>query len=259
MTLRFSSSYALAYDLLNEGKPYQDEVDFVLSIYENHNKPGSLPTSVLDLGCGSGMHLSMFPTQIKKTGVDLSESMLAVASKRNLPNATYAHTNIGDFKSDERFDLVYSLFHVMSYQTTESDLGRAFTTMHNSLAHNGLAIFDFWHRAAWDNDPPVTRMTSRKNSTVEVKRVSSPVLDHLTGLVSIDMDLFVHESGMDEETYIHFSEHHDMRSYTLQELTLAAKLAGLEVVGCGPWMTTSRQLISSDWYGWIALQKSSRS
>jgi hypothetical protein len=143
--------------------------------------------------------------------------------------------------------------------TTESDLGRAFATMHNSLTNNGLAIFDFWHRAAWDNDPPVTRMTSRKNSTVEVKRVSSPVLDHLTGLVSIDMDLFVHDFGMDEETYIHFAEHHDMRSYTLQELSLAAKLAGLDVVGCGPWMTTSRQLISSDWYGWIALQKSSRS
>ena len=259
MNLRFSSSYAMAYDLLNEGKPYQDEVDFVLNLYKTFTNRGSLPTNVLDLGCGSGMHLSKFPPSIRKTGVDLSESMLVVASKRNLPNASYVHTNIGDFQSDERFDLVYSLFHVMSYQTTESDLGRAFTTIHNSLANNGLAIFDFWHRAAWDNDPPVTRMTSRKNSTVEVKRVSSPVLDHLTGLVSIDMDLFVHESGMDEETYVHFSEHHDMRSYTLQELSLATKLAGLEIVWCGPWMTTSRQLISSDWYGWIALQKSSRS
>ena len=259
MNLRFSSSYALAYDLLNEGKPYKEEVDFVLNLYETFIKSGELPTNVLDLGCGSGMHLSNFPSSVKKTGVDLSESMLEVANKRNLPNASYVKTNIGDFKSDEPIDLIYSLFHVMSYQTTESDLGRAFTTMHNSLANNGLAIFDFWHRTAWDNDPPVTRMTSQKNSTVEVKRVSSPVLDHLTGLVSIYMDLFVHESGMDEETYVHFSEHHDMRSYTLQELSLAAKLAGLDVVGCGPWMTTSRQLISSDWYGWIALQKSSRS
>ena len=259
MTLRFSSSYALAYDLLNESKPYKEEIDFVLSLYETFIKRNSLPANALDLGCGSGMHLSKLPPSVKKTGVDLSESMLAVASKRNIPNSTYALANIGDFQTDEQFDLVYSLFHVMSYQTTEDDLGRAFKTMKNCLTSNGLAIFDFWHRAAWDNDPPVTRMTSRKNSTVEVKRISSPVLDHLTGLVSIEMDLFVRESGMDDETYVHFSEHHEMRSYTLQELSLAAKFAGLDLVGCGPWMTTDRQLSSSDWYGWIALQKSSRS
>jgi len=254
MSFSFSSSYALAYDLLNEGKPYKEEVDFILSLYEKHNNLSSSPINVLDLGCGSGMHLSMFPASVKKTGVDLSESMLALARKRNLPNATFVHTNIGDFQTDQRFDLIYSLFHVMSYQTTDSELGRAFTTMKNNLANNGLAIFDFWHRTAWDNDPPVTRMTSRKNSLVEVKRVSSPVIDHLSGLVSIDMDLFIHEPEMDEETYVHFSEHHDMRSYTLQELSLAVKLAGLDVVGYGPWMTTGRQLARSDWYGWIVLR-----
>lgn len=255
----FSTSYSLAYDLLNEGKPYKDEVNFVLGLYKTHNRLSSLPTNVLDLGCGSGMHLSMFPPSIRKTGVDLSKSMLATASTKNIPNAFYVNTDIGDFRTDERFDLIYSLFHVMSYQTTESNLGRAFATMHNNLANKGLAIFDFWHRPAWDNDPPVTRMTSRINSSIDVKRVSIPVIDHLTGIVSIDMNIFVHESGMDEETYLHFSEHHDMRSYTLQELSLAAKLAELDVVGYGPWMTTSRQLVSSDWYGWMALQKSFRS
>ena len=30
MILRFSSAYALAYDLLNEGKPYKEEIDFNL-------------------------------------------------------------------------------------------------------------------------------------------------------------------------------------------------------------------------------------
>jgi SAM-dependent methyltransferase len=254
MNQDFSSPYALAYDLLNEGKPYKEEVDFILHLYETFADRGSLPTNVLDLGCGSGMHLSKFPSSVKKTGVDLSESMLTVAAKRNLPNTSYVHTNIGSFHSDEQFDLVYSLFHVMSYQTTESDLGQALRTIHDSLANNGLAIFDFWHRAAWDNDPPVARMTSRMNSLVEVKRFSSPVLDHLTGLVSIDMDIFVHNIGMEKEMYLHFSEHHEMRAYTLQELNFAAKLADLDVVGCGPWMTTNRQLAPSDWYGWVILQ-----
>ena len=100
MSLRFSSSYALAYDLLNEGKPYQDEVDFVLKLYKSHNPVGELPISVLDLGCGSGMHLSMFPSDTQKTGVDISESMLDVAKKRGTPNATYMQTGIGDFQAE---------------------------------------------------------------------------------------------------------------------------------------------------------------
>ena len=255
MSLRFSPSYALAYDLLNEGKPYQDEVDFVLKLYKSHNPVGELPKSVLDLGCGSGMHLSMFPSDTKKTGVDISESMLDVAKKRETPNATYLKTKIGDFQTESKFDLVYSLFHVMSYQTTEMDLDQSLATICNSLSDNGLAVFDFWHRTAWDQDPPVTRMTVKKNSLVEVKRVSSPTVDRASGLVTIDMDIFVHQANMDKNAYEHFSEHHVMRAYTLQELAYAARLKGLEIVGSGPWMTNQLPLSAGDWYGWLALKK----
>ena len=255
MSLRFSPSYALAYDLLNEGKPYQDEVDFVLKLYKSHNPVGELPKSVLDLGCGSGMHLSMFPSDTKKTGVDTSESMLDVAKKRETPNATYLKTKIGDFQTESKFDLVYSLFHVMSYQTTEMDLDQSLATIRNSLSDNGLTVFDFWHRAAWDQDPPVTRMTVKKNSLVKVKRVSSPTVDRASGLVTIDMDIFVHQANMDKNAYEHFSEHHEMRAYTLQELAYAARLKGLEIVGSGPWMTNQRPLSAGDWYGWLALKK----
>ena len=255
MSLRFSSSYALAYDLLNEGKPYKAEVDFVLGLCKSHNPVGDFPISVLDLGCGSGMHLSMFPYDTTKTGVDISESMLDVAKKRETPNSTYFLSKIGDFATESKFDLVYSLFHVMSYQTTESDLDRSLATIRNSLSDNGLAVFDFWHRAAWDQDPPVTRMTMRKNSLVEVKRVSSPTVDRVSGLVTIDMDIFVHQTKMDDHAYEHFSERHEMRAYTLQELAYAARLQGLEIVGSGPWMTNQRPLSASDWYGWLALKK----
>ena len=113
----------------------------------------------------------------------MSDSMLAVARAKNIPNSAYVLANIEDLIINEKFDLVYSLFHVMSYQTSEYSLGRALTTVRNCLNENGVAIFDFWHRAAWDNDPPVTRMTTRKNSKVEVKRISTRTIDFLTGLV----------------------------------------------------------------------------
>jgi hypothetical protein len=69
------------------------------------------------------------------------------------------------------------------------------------------------------------------------------------------MDVFVHQTKMDDHAYEHFSERHEMRAYTLQELAYAARLQGLEIVGSGPWMTNQRPLSASDWYGWLALKK----
>ena len=171
MTLRFSSSYALAYDLLNESKPYKEEIDFVLSLYETFIKRNSLPANVLDLGCGSGMHLSKLPPSVKKTGVDLSESMLAVASKRNIPNSTYALANIGDFQTDEQFDLAW-VDGGHSYDVASSDLancarlgiktillddtrtyphsvGRAMIDFNNKCGYNLVSTRDDCRGIAW--------------------------------------------------------------------------------------------------------------
>jgi hypothetical protein len=64
------------------------------------------------------------------------------------------------------------------------------------------------------------------------------------------MDLFVKSEG---DEFTHFTEEHTMRSYTLGELSLAAQLAGLETAASGPWMQQNQPLLSSDWYGWVAL------
>ena len=257
MSLRFSSLYASAYDLLNEGKPYKDEIDFVQALYARYCGSAENLRSVLDLGCGSGLHLSKIDHTIRKTGIDLSEDMLRLAKSRNIPNSTFETANVGDYRSNTKFDLIYSLFHVMSYQSTEIELSNALQTVHDNLEAGGLAVFDFWHRAAWDQDPPVTRVTTKIGPSLQVKRISVPKVDYLTGLVSIEMDIFIHETGSVENTFIHFLEHHDLRAYTLRELTLASTLCGLRVVGSGPWMTTERELAVKDWYGWIALQTSS--
>lgn len=253
MKTSFSPLYASAYDLLNEGKPYKEEIEFVQTLFTGYAELEKL-TSVLDLGCGSGKHLSIFPLSTLKTGVDISDSMLEIAAKRNIPNTQFFSSNIGDFRSNTKFSLIYSLFHVMSYQTTETELIGAFKTMRDHLSHDGLAVFDFWHRPPWDIDPPVTRITTKENSSLTVKRISSPVFDRLSGMVSIDMDIFVNDAKAQESKYSHFSERHIMRAYTLQELEFAAKLGGMQIVGSGPWMSTNRKLSASDWYGWAALR-----
>ena len=68
-------------------------------------------------------------------GVDLSEAMLARAEERKaaLPPEVAARLSFiyGDMRTvrtGETYDAVISLFHVMSYQTTNADLEAAFET-----------------------------------------------------------------------------------------------------------------------------------
>lgn len=255
MTPAFSRSYASAYDLLNCDKPYAGEAEFVQELYEAFCRSRQGIERVLDLGCGSGLHLSLLPDTMHKTGVDISEAMLQIASSRNIPKSDFIRSAISDYRSEDKFDLIYSLFHVMSYQASVSDLLGALRTMSYNLDSDGLVVFDFWHRAAWEHDPPSVRLTTKSNDKILVKRVSSPTLDYVTGLVSIDIDVFVRELEPAEGNYVHFSERHEMRAFTIQELELAAAMCELRVVGAGPWMTVKRQLTANDWYGWVALQR----
>jgi SAM-dependent methyltransferase len=250
VTSAFSNRYSAAYDLLNEGKPYHDEVVFIQNIFSQTAGNSRELTSVLDLGCGSGKHLAEFKSTAKKVGVDRSESMLAEAVNRKIPNSSFIANDICAVNVEMRFDLVYSLFHVLSYQITEQDLILFFRSIAQHLEKDGAAVVDFWHRTPWDRDPPITRITRRKSNSAEVIRISEPKCNLLTGVVEIHMDLFVKSEG---DEFTHFTEDHTMRSYTLGELSLAAQLAGLEISASGPWMQQNQPLLSSDWYGWVAL------
>ena len=255
MSKSFNDQYAQAYDLLNSGKPYSQEVEFLQKIFTDFSSTKNAISSVLDLGCGSGMHLSFFAPETLKVGVDFSSSMLDKASKLNLSNSEFTLSKIQNFKSSTKFDLVFSLFHVISYQITDRQLRDTFIAIENSLSKNGIAIFDFWHRPAWDFDPPVTRITQRNNETLNVVRVSRPLVDGVEGTVAIDMDLFIRNTHTKNGLYQHHTEHHIMRAFTLSELRLVAEIAGLQIVAVGPWMSQSREISSTDWYGWMALSK----
>jgi len=250
VTSAFSNQYSAAYDLLNEGKPYSNEVDFIQNIFTKIAGEFQKLNSVLDLGCGSGKHLAEFNSEINKVGIDKSQSMLAEAVNRRIPNSDFIVNDICAVNVEMRFDMVYSLFHVLSYQINEEDLILFFRTIAQHLKKDGVAVVDFWHRTPWDQDPPFTRITRRKSNAAEIIRISEPNYNLLNGVVEIHMDLFAKTTG---DEFAHFTEDHTMRSYTLCELSFAAQIAGLEIASSGPWMQQTKPLLASDWYGWVAL------
>ena len=250
--MNFGPLYSAGYNLLNEGKDYRKELDFVLETVSTITGKEFIPKSVIDFGCGSGKHLAELQNSIKRVvGVDRSKDMLSKAFDILPKNYELIHSDIGSFNSSESFDLVFSLFHVASYQTTFQEILAFWNTISSSLSKDGFAFIDFWHRTAWDQEPPERRVTEKYNELTSVRRVSTPTIDFLSGIVDLDISFTFSGSDNKKEEY---HEQHKLRAFTILEVQLAAQLGGLDVVKAGGWLDSSRPLSPSDWYGYVILK-----
>ena len=57
-----------------------------------------------------------------------------------------------------KFDVVTSLFHVMSYQTTNDALDKSFKTAKYHMKENGVFIFDCWNGPGVITEKPEKRI-----------------------------------------------------------------------------------------------------
>ena len=115
--------YAEIYDALYSNKDYSKETDYLFALL------GDLSgKSMLDIGCGTGRYAEEFAGRnVNVHGIDLSPEMINVANNRRSILATSTKKNltyqVGDarnFESEQSYDVVCSLFHVINYQLTVS-------------------------------------------------------------------------------------------------------------------------------------------
>src|SRR5690606_12517084 len=155
-------AYASYYDLLYADKDYAGESDWVHGLIQDLRPDAR---SLLELGCGTGGHaLYLARKGYAVTGVDLSDRMVALANANAdreqwpTPAPTFEAGDLRGYRSGRTYDVVVSLFHVMSYQVTNDDLRAAMATAPTHLAPGGLFIFDCWYGPGVLTDPPATRV-----------------------------------------------------------------------------------------------------
>lgn len=233
-------TYARYYDLLYRDKDYAAEAAWIHDIIRSHSPSAD---SVLEIGCGTGAHASeLARLGMSVHGVDRSEAMLEAAEARReslpAPIAGKMAFSVGDavdFRLGRKFDVVISLFHVMSYQTTNKDLLAALTTASVHLAPGGIFIFDCWYGpAVLVQQPSVTRKEFRDSATL-VTRVAEPELHQNENVVDVRYTIRVDDtaSGASET----FDELHRMRYFFTPELAMALQTAGLRMIESRAWLT----------------------
>lgn len=224
--------YAAYYDLLYCDKDYAAEAAFVAGRLRAQ-KPEA--RSLLELGCGTGRHAARLSgLGFAVTGVDRSEGMLEQA-RLSGPGCRFLAGDIRELSLGQRFDAVISLFHVMSYQTSDADLGAALACASAHLAPGGLLLFDFWHGPAVLKTPPEVRVKQMADERVAVTRRADPVHHETRHVVDVHFTVDIREQcGARAET---LRETHSMRYFFVPELKEFLAAAGLNVLEAGEWMT----------------------
>jgi SAM-dependent methyltransferase len=247
-------AYSAYYDLLYKEKDYAGEVEYILSLLANQ---GVTEGEILELGCGTGKHAEQFAQKgFSVHGVDLSPSMVSEAERRK-PVDLSDHLNfeVGDLRTTQIgkiFDVVISLFHVVSYQTTNEDLEEMFATASNHLREGGIFIFDFWYGPAVLSDRPVVRVKRMSNELINVLRIAEPVMDPNENIVEVNYTMIV--TDQNESKIAKIEEKHNMRYLFLPELQGFLKNTQMEVIDSHEW-NSENSLSFESWIGVICSKK----
>lgn len=242
--------YATYYDLLYQDKDYQGEAEFIDSLLKEFSL--KKPTTLLELGSGTGKH-ALFLAKAGYTleAIDRSKTMLEIAgnlmAKAPLDITNRVKLQQGDVRTlclDQQLDAAISLFHVLSYQTTNADLQAMFSTVKKHVFPGGLFIFDCWYGPAVLCIRPMVRYKTFKNEHLQVDRVAEPTLDVNENTVKVDYHLFIKEK---EKSYIKLQETHVMRYLFLPELEQLCTQFGMTMLSHFEWMT--RKPLSEQTWG----------
>ena len=225
------NAYAAYYDLLYKEKDYQAEAEYIHRLIQQ-NCPGA--KTILELGCGTGQHAIEFSRLgYQVVGVDLSAEMVARANGKNISNAHFECGDIRNVRLDAKYDVIVSLFHVMSYQTENKDLSDVFKTAQKHLNPNGVFIFDCWYGPGFLTDLPATRQKEIESANIHVHRTSTSQIDYHNNTVDVHFEVSVKHKESKEEDIIR--ETHKMRYLFIPELHFFAE--PMKLVGVYDWLS----------------------
>lgn len=130
---------AAAYDLLyRAAKDYAAEAGAMARII-GARSPGA--ASLLDVGCGTGLHLEHLAGRFAVSGLDASEAMLAIARHR-LPDVELVLGDMRDFELGRRFDAVTCMFAAIAHVADVEELHRAVRHMARHTAPGGVVLVE---------------------------------------------------------------------------------------------------------------------
>ena len=208
------------YDAIYSFKDYEAEAQKLHALIEQHKQ--SQGNSLLDVACGTGIHLALLREHYNIEGLDLNENLLAIAAERN-PGVTLHHADMLDFDLGRRFDVITCLFGAVGYVKTPERLRQALGNMIHHLEPGGVLIVEPW--IAPDNFQN-GRLHSLFVDEPELKIARMNISRIEDGLAILDFNYMVGTpAGID-----YFTERHEMGLFRHEEFMSVFEANGMEVM-----------------------------
>jgi SAM-dependent methyltransferase len=131
------------YDRIYYRKDYYTETNKLRSIIRRYKQNAG--DTLLDVGCGTGGHLSYLRKHFQCVGVDRSPEMLAIARSK-LPNLELLEGDMTRLSLGRRFDVVVSLFSGVGYLLSKHHIRGAVRSFVRHLNPGGVLIIEPWIR-----------------------------------------------------------------------------------------------------------------
>jgi SAM-dependent methyltransferase len=128
------------YDALYHFKDYKAACDEIINFIQGHNHKAA---TLLDVGCGSGKHLSYLQSAYRVEGLDLNGELLEIARKR-CPDVPFHQEDMTSFQLTHTFDVVACFFSSIGYVATVENLNKSIAIMAKHLNPGGLLLIEPW-------------------------------------------------------------------------------------------------------------------
>lgn len=248
MSEKVFNAYSRYYDLLYRDKDYPGEAAYIHSLLTRYAIPKG---DLLEFGSGTGKHGCLLAAQDYTVhGIERSIDMVAVAEAA--PGFTCQQGDIASTNMGRTYDAVLSLFHVISYQTSNAQLQAVFANAAAHLNHGGLFIFDFWYSPAVYAQKPVVRVKRMADDQLEITRIAEPVIYPNENRVDVNYTIYSRDLGTGGVQTL--QETHPMRHFSLPEIDIMADVHGFERIAAEEFLTGNDPSESS-WGVCVILKK----
>jgi SAM-dependent methyltransferase len=220
------NAYSRYYDLLYKDKNYTSEANYVVQLIKaNHNTA----TQILELGCGTGNHAAILcKEKYSVTGLERSAEMVELAKQKKIENFEPIVADITNFSVNNKFDVAVSLFHVISYLTSNNQLVECFNTVNKHLNEKGIFIFDVWYTPAVYMQKPETRVKRISDNAIQGTRIAESTIHFNKNVVDVNYEIHI-QNKANGITEVH-QEKHPMRHFSIPEIALLADLTNFTVI-----------------------------
>lgn len=205
------------YDAIYSFKDYEAEAIEVRDLIKARKPDAS---TLLDVACGTGLHLQHLANSFEVEGIDLDPGLLEVARER-LPDVALHEGDMRDFSLGKKFDAITCLFSSIGYVGGPDGLRTTAQRFAEHLIPGGVLIVEGWltpdeftegHLGAVFVDQPDLKI-ARMNLTELDGRMSKLLFRYLVGT---------------PEEITTFDEMHEAYLFTQEEYLDAFRSAGIK-------------------------------